>query len=102
MRIRSLGLLAALAVICASGASIADEARPYSEGPVTNVSFIKIEPGMFDAYMSYLATTYKSLMEEQKKAGIILDYHVYEAQARDPGEEHGRPRRARRQGRAAW
>ena len=86
MRIRRLGLLAALAIICVPGAGIADEARPYSEGPVTNVSFIKIEPGMFDAYMSYLATTYKSLMEEQKKAGIILDYRVYEAQAQDPGD----------------
>ena len=76
MRIRGFGLLAALAVICVPGTSIADEASSYSEGPVTNVSFIKIEPGMFDAYMSYLATTDKSLMEEQKKAGIILDYRV--------------------------
>ncbi len=25
-------------------------------------------------------------MEEQKKAGIILDYRVYEAQAQDPGD----------------
>ena len=86
MRIRGFGLLAALAIICVPGTGIADEASPYSEGPVTNVSFIKIEPGMFDAYMSYLATTYKSLMEEQKKAGIILDYRVYEAQAQDPGD----------------
>ena len=86
MRIRGFGLLAALAIICVPGMGIADEARSYSEGPVTNVSFIKIEPGMFDAYMSYLATTYKSLMEEQKKAGIILDYRVYEAQAQNPGD----------------
>ena len=88
MRIRGFGLLAALAIICLPGTGIADEARSYSEGPVTNVSFIKIEPGMFDAYMSYLATTYKSLMEEQKKAGIILDYRVYEAQAQDPGDAY--------------
>lgn len=84
MRIRRVGLLAALAFICAPIAGFAEDPLPYSEGPVTNVSFIKVEPGMFDAYLSYLATTYKTLMEEQKKAGIILDYHVYEAQARDP------------------
>ena len=32
---------------------------------------------MFDEYTKYLAGTYKQLMEEQKKAGIILDYAVY-------------------------
>jgi hypothetical protein len=86
MRIRKLGLLAALAIVCAPAAGLADEARPYSEGPVVNVSFIKVEPGMFDAYLGYLATTYKALMEEQKKAGLVLEYHVYEAQARDPND----------------
>jgi hypothetical protein len=34
---------------------------------------------MFDNYMKYLATTYKSLMEEYKKQGIIVDYKVYQA-----------------------
>lgn len=84
MRIRGVRLLAAIACICAPISSFGQEARAYSEGPVTNVSFIKVEPGMFDAYMNYLATTYKPLMEAQKKAGLILDYHVYEAQARSP------------------
>ncbi len=84
MRIRGIRLLAAIVCICAPIGSFAQEARSYSEGPVTNVSFIKIEPGMFDAYMNYLATTYKPLMEEQKKAGLILDYRIYEAQAQTP------------------
>lgn len=35
--------------------------------------FLKIEPGMFDAYMNYPATTCKPLMEAQKNAGLILD-----------------------------
>lgn len=84
MRIRGTWLLAALVCICAPISSFAQEAQPYSEGPVTNVSFIKIEPGMFDAYMKYLATTYKAVMDEQKAAGIILDYRVYQAQAQTP------------------
>ena len=55
----------------------AQEARPYSEGPVTHVSYLKIKPGMFDTYMKWLASEYKPLMEEYKKQGLILDYKVF-------------------------
>lgn len=41
------------------------------------MSYIRINPGMFDKYMKYLDTDYKRNMEAQKKAGIILDYAVY-------------------------
>jgi hypothetical protein len=65
-----------------SGAAVADEARPYSEGNVVNVSYIKVKPGMFDAYMKYLATTYKQQLDAQKEAGIVVDYAIYQADAR--------------------
>ena len=39
---------------------------------------------MFETYMKWLSTTYKPMMEENKKAGIILDYHVYQTQPRSP------------------
>jgi len=41
---------------------------------------------MFDTYMKYLATTYKGLMEEYKKSGLIVDYGVYATNARNPSE----------------
>lgn len=41
---------------------------------------------MFDAYMRYLQGPYKQLMEEQKKAGLIVAYGVYQATARSPRE----------------
>ena len=66
-----------------SGAAVADEAKPYSEGNVVNVSYIKVKPGMFDAYMKYLATTYKQQLEAQKEAGIVVDYAIYQADARN-------------------
>jgi hypothetical protein len=40
----------------------------------------------FDEYLQYLATTYKSIMEEQKKAGIILDYAIYSNQPLTPAD----------------
>ncbi len=63
-----------------------DSGRSYAEGSVVSVSYIRTEPGRFDDYMEYLSTTYKGLMEEYKKAGIILDWAVY---ATTPENEHG-------------
>ena len=49
-------LVAALALGCASSAwSQGDHA--YTEGQVTTISYIKVKPGMFDAYMRYLEKT---------------------------------------------
>jgi hypothetical protein len=85
-KIRALGALAGIFAfgVLANVASGAD--RAYTEGSVLNVSSIRTEPGMFDAYMTYLAGTYKQLMEEQKKAGIILDYAVYSVVPQRPGD----------------
>ena len=56
-----------------STAPLAAQDRPYTEGSVTTVSYIRIKPGMFDKYVKYLDTDYKRSMEAQKKEGIILD-----------------------------
>ena len=63
---------------------IAQEAKPYKEGPVTELSYIKIKPGRFDDYLKFLDTTYKSLLEANKKAGLVTGYAVYSTQARSP------------------
>jgi hypothetical protein len=60
--------------------------RPYTEGPVLAVSYIRIKPGMFDKYMKYLDTDYKKTMEAQKKEGIILDYGVYSSPQTEEGD----------------
>jgi len=79
-------VLATALLLTMATQSIADEARSYTDGPVVNVSYIKIKPGMFDAYMKWVATDRKTLMDEYKKAGVILDWRVYSAQARNPNE----------------
>jgi hypothetical protein len=83
MKIRLAGGLAAV-LLTVSSIAVAQESRSYTQGPVTEVSYIKIKPGMFDAYMKWLATERKQLMDEYKKAGLILDSRVYGAQARGP------------------
>ena len=52
-------------------ASVAQD-KPYKEGTVWTVSFIKVKPGMFDVYMRDLAVQRKKLMDEAKKQGLIV------------------------------
>jgi hypothetical protein len=75
-----------LVLTCALPAVWAEEDRPYAEGPVTQIAFVRTKYGMFDEYMKYLDGPYKKVMDEQKKAGIILDYGVYQAFPRNPQE----------------
>jgi hypothetical protein len=83
---RTLGaLLVGLSLVSMSGLAAAAE-RSYTEGSVVNVASIRTEPGMFDEYMRYLAGPYKQMMEEQKSAGIILDYRVYAVTPRSPDD----------------
>lgn len=58
----------------------------YSEGPVTQLTYLKIEYGYFDQYVDWLNATWKPLNEAKKKAGLIIDYKVYTASPRKPDE----------------
>ena len=75
----------ALGLACAGGVH-AQDAKVYKDGPVTDVSFIKIKPGQFDNYMKWLDGPWKKLMEAQKQAGLITGYAVYGTQPRNPQE----------------
>lgn len=58
--------------------------RRYTEGAVVAVTSVKVMDGQFENYMKFLDGTYKSSMEASKKAGIILDYSVFNASPRKP------------------
>lgn len=58
----------------------------YDEGPVTAVTYLKIEYGHFDEYVAWLNSTWKPLNEAKKKAGLIIDYRVYTARPKTPEE----------------
>ena len=73
---RMLAVFAVLLAFVVSSASAQE--RSYSEGPVTIVTSVKIKDGQYDNYITYLAKTYKPVMEAQKEAGLILAYRVYD------------------------
>jgi len=89
MKISQLSL-ACLLIAGASGvietAGAQASTRSYREGPVISVSYIRTKPGMFDRYMQYLDGAYKTNLEAQKAAGIVLDYAIYTSEPRTPAD----------------
>ena len=86
MKSRALGALAGIFAFAALSGTATAADRPYTDGPVTNVSSIRTMPGMFDDYVTWLAGPYKQAMEAQKAAGVILGYAVYSTIPRGPNE----------------
>jgi hypothetical protein len=81
---RLILLLSAAILTASTSLTFAQEDHAYTEGPVLVVNFVRTQPGMFDEYMRYLDKTYKPLLDEAKKAGIIVDWAIYQGRTRDP------------------
>jgi len=76
----------ALVSLTAAAAGPAADEKPYTEGVVTNVSFIRVKDGKQMDYLNYLKNNWKPENEAMKKAGLVTEYHVYSSEARHPGE----------------
>lgn len=72
MRALKAILAACLGLLLLGSQPAAAQDKPYKDGTVWSVSFIKIKPGMFDVYMRDLAAQRKPLMAEAKKQGLIV------------------------------
>lgn len=59
-------------------------AKPYHEGPVWDMQFIRPKAGMDDRYLRYLATDWKKEQEALKQAGLVLDYKVITTESHGP------------------
>ena len=79
------GLLAAsLLVVCFS--VFAQVSRPWRNGSVWDVNFIRMKPGMDTAYLKYLATEWKKEQEALKAEGVILSYKILATEGHTPGD----------------
>ncbi len=66
--------------------ALAQNDRQYTDGPVTEVNYIHIEYGHFAEYIDWLNSTWKPTMEAMKKAGLIIDYKVFQASPKSPDQ----------------
>jgi len=58
---------------------LAQSDRPYTEGPLWQVQFIRTIPGMTALYLKNLSDGWIKLMRAAKDAGYIMDYKVLSA-----------------------
>lgn len=71
-----IALLLALSVVAA-----AQVKRPFRNGSVWSIGFIKMKPGMETAYLNYVAGDWKREQEALKKDGQIVSYKVITTEA---------------------
>jgi len=64
----------------------AQDERAYTEGPVTLVTYMRVEYGHFEEYIDWLNSTWKPTMEATKKAGLIIDYKIFTAIPKSPDQ----------------
>ena len=83
---RIIQLLLLLSAFALSLPANAQVGLTYNDGPVTAVTYLKIEYGYFDEYVDWLNSTWKPLNEAKKKAGLIIDYKVFTARPKKPEE----------------
>ena len=75
-----------LAVSSLSLNARAQDVRQYSDGPVTELAYVRVEYGHFEEYIDWLNSTWKPTMEATKKAGLIIDYKVFQATPKTPDQ----------------
>ena len=78
--------LLSLFIACFATVALAQDAKPYKDGTVTNLQYLRTKPGKYDEYMRYLAGDYKKVMDAQVKAGNVVRWGVYTTQTRTPQE----------------
>jgi hypothetical protein len=81
-----VGALAISAVGAAALTVHAQVKRPYRDGTVWNVTFVRMKPGMDTAYLNYVATDWKRNQEAAKKEGLIVSYKVLSTEAHNPDD----------------
>jgi hypothetical protein len=86
--LRRRAALAAIVLLVglAGFTTYAQVARPYHDGSVWSIGFIRMKAGMEPAYLNYLATEWKREQEAMKSEGIILSYKVISVEAHTPAE----------------
>jgi hypothetical protein len=86
MKLRTLVGSLVLIVLIVGISVFAQVNRPFHNGSVWNIAFIRMKPGMETAYLNYLAGQWKANQEASKKEGLILSYKVLTVEGHTPGE----------------
>lgn len=82
MRLNRLTAASLIAlVLTLSVVALAQVNRPYRNGTIWSIGFIRMKPGMETAYLNYIAGDWKREQEALKKDGQIISYKVLQTEA---------------------
>jgi len=59
---------------------------PYTEGTVWQLAMVRTKPGMTDDYLKGLAKNLKTVLEEEKKQGLVVSYKILLGEASTPSD----------------
>jgi hypothetical protein len=84
---RTVAAVLSAALVLLAGYTVhAQVSRPFRNGSVWTLAFIRMTPGMENAYLSYIATDWKKAQEAAKKEGLILSYKVLTTEGHNPND----------------
>jgi hypothetical protein len=63
-----------------------DSTAPYTEGTVWQITMVRTKPGMTDDYLKGLAKNLKTVLEEEKKQGLVVSYKILLGEASTPSD----------------
>ena len=87
MNLRRMLISSMVLMVLIVGVSVfAQVNRPFHNGSVWNIAFIRMKPGMETAYLDYLAGPWKANQEAAKKEGLILSYKVITTEGHNPND----------------
>jgi hypothetical protein len=77
---RKLSWMLLLAVLWALQAFAQEH---YTEGPVWNITTIRVKPAHFDDYLTALRQNIKPFWDEAKRQGVVMDWKVFFKQTKN-------------------
>jgi hypothetical protein len=86
MKAKILGAALAVSLMALGLSLYAQVSRPYHPGTVWQLQFIRVKPGMDNAYKDWLATDWKKQQEAFKSQGLIMNYKVLETESHNAND----------------
>lgn len=86
MRKTILAIVVSAATLAVGFSVYAQTKKPYRNGTVWEMVFVKMKPGMESAYLGFIATEWKKEQEALKKEGLVVSYKVLETETHHPDD----------------
>jgi hypothetical protein len=75
----NVAIIILVIILAANIKAAAQTDKPYTQGPVWQVQFVNMKPGMTQLYLKNLSEGWVKEMRAAKDAGLILDFKILQS-----------------------